>query len=151
MGGTGQARLYQFNRETGALFGTPWIRQNEREERNVHALLPVHGHRREQVRPCTCPAADAAHLHLIPHRLLLTHSTLLRDGLRANDGEGGATASKLAFQVAGSGRGRPRRRCLVGRRTAPGPLGPGATVQRVRDPLRPVSGGADRVNDRSND
>jgi hypothetical protein len=68
MGGTGQARLYQFNRETGALFGSLWIRQNEREERNVGELLPVHGHRREQVRSCTCscssPASDTARLPL---------------------------------------------------------------------------------------
>ena len=46
--------------------------------------------------------AFPSHLRLIHHRLpLLTHSTLLCDGPRASDGEGGATTSRLAFPAAG--------------------------------------------------
>ena len=44
--------------------------------------------------------AFPSHLRLIHHRLLLMHSTLLCDGLRASDGEDGATASRLAFPAA---------------------------------------------------
>lgn len=45
--------------------------------------------------------AFPSHLRLIHHRLLLTHSTLLCDGLRASDGEDGATASRLTFPAPG--------------------------------------------------
>jgi hypothetical protein len=46
--------------------------------------------------------AFPSHLRLIHHQLpLLTHSTLLCDGLSASDGEYGATASRLAFPTAG--------------------------------------------------
>ena len=68
--------------------------------------------------------AFSSHLRFIQHRLLLTHSSLLRDGMRAS--EGGATASKLAFSAAGSARGWPRRRFLAGQRAAPGPHVPRA-------------------------
>jgi hypothetical protein len=45
--------------------------------------------------------AFPSHLRLIHHRLLLTHSTLLCDSLRASDGEDGTTASRLTFPAPG--------------------------------------------------